>query len=88
MVAKLGRCRDAHAVKGQGLVLGYALYSKDEVRYGERVVGKLIHNGIEVGEVTCEFGFAISGKRDRYDMTPVPRMDRNPQAEASAECSL
>jgi len=71
MIAKLGTCQDAFNIKGQGVVLGFTLYTKDTIPLGEQVKAKLIRDGTEVDEINCEFGCVLAGKRHRYDMNPV-----------------
>ena len=69
MTCKLGKCIDAFNVKGRGLILGYELYSSDNISHYSEVKAKIIKEGVEIQEVNCVFGYVLSGKRDRYDMT-------------------
>ena len=71
MVAKIGICRNAYEVAGGTLVLDYCLYTESSVPQGEKVTAKLLSDGVEVGEIACEFGLVLSGKRQRYDMQQV-----------------
>lgn len=71
MITNLGECYDAFAIRGRGLVLGFILYTDADFEVGQKVIGKIVKNGQVVREVGCELGIVLSGKRHRYDMSPV-----------------
>jgi len=69
MICKLGKCVDAFDLKVLGLILGYDLYSSDNIPNYSEVKAKIIKEGVEILEVNCVIGYVLGGKRARYDMS-------------------